>query len=38
LFPRGYARHVIPDAGHFAHREQPAAISAALLAFLGRAG
>jgi len=38
LFPRGYARHVIPDAGHFAHREQPAAISDALLAFLGQAG
>jgi pimeloyl-ACP methyl ester carboxylesterase len=34
LFPTGYARHVIPDAGHFAHREQPAAVSDAIVRFL----
>jgi pimeloyl-ACP methyl ester carboxylesterase len=34
LFPRGYARHVIPDAGHFAQREQPGVVSRAILAFL----
>jgi pimeloyl-ACP methyl ester carboxylesterase len=37
LFPRGYARHVIPDAGHFAHREQPGAVSRAAVAFLSEA-
>jgi pimeloyl-ACP methyl ester carboxylesterase len=37
LFPNGYSRRVIPDAGHFAHREQPDAVSDAILPFLGRA-
>ncbi|HKC09861.1 MAG TPA: alpha/beta hydrolase [Methylomirabilota bacterium] len=36
LFPDGTARHVIPDAGHFLPREQPAAVADALLALLGR--
>jgi pimeloyl-ACP methyl ester carboxylesterase len=35
LFPRGYARQVIPDAGHFAQREQPGAVSRAIVTFLG---
>jgi pimeloyl-ACP methyl ester carboxylesterase len=34
LFPRGYSRRVIPDAGHFAQREQPAVVSDAIVAFL----
>jgi pimeloyl-ACP methyl ester carboxylesterase len=34
LFPGGYSRRVIPDAGHFAHREQPAVVSDALVTFL----
>ena len=34
LFPRGYARQVISDAGHFAQREQPGVVSRAILAFL----
>jgi len=37
LFPKGYARQVIADAGHFAHREQPAVVSDAVIAFLGQA-
>ena len=37
LFSRGYSRQVIPDAGHFAHREQPAVVSDAVIAFLGQA-
>jgi pimeloyl-ACP methyl ester carboxylesterase len=37
LFPKGYSRQVIAAAGHFAHREQPAVVSAAVLAFLGPA-
>ena len=37
LFPKSYSRRVIPDAGHFAHREQPGAVSDAVLAFLGHA-
>jgi pimeloyl-ACP methyl ester carboxylesterase len=34
LFPAGYSRRVIPDAGHFAHREQPAIVSDAIVGFL----
>jgi pimeloyl-ACP methyl ester carboxylesterase len=34
LFPAGYSRQVIPDAGHFAHREQPAVVADAVIAFL----
>ena len=34
LFPRGYLRRVIADAGHFAHREQPAVVSDAIVTFL----
>jgi pimeloyl-ACP methyl ester carboxylesterase len=34
LFPAGYSRRVIPDAGHFAHREQPAVVADAVTAFL----
>jgi pimeloyl-ACP methyl ester carboxylesterase len=37
LFSRGYSRQVIPDAGHFAHREQPAVVADAVIAFLGHA-
>ncbi len=37
LFSRGYSRQVIPDAGHFASREQPAVVSDAVIAFLGQA-
>ena len=37
LFPGGYARHVIEEAGHFAHREQPAVVSDAVIAFLEQA-
>jgi pimeloyl-ACP methyl ester carboxylesterase len=37
LFSRGYSRHVIADAGHFAHREQPRVVSEAVIAFLGQA-
>ena len=37
LFSRGYSRQVIPDAGHFAQREQPAVVSDAVIAFLGQA-
>jgi len=38
LFPRGYARHVIPEAGHFAHREQPGMVSRAIVTFLHATG
>jgi pimeloyl-ACP methyl ester carboxylesterase len=34
LFPRGYSRQVIPEAGHFAPREQPGVVSRAIVAFL----
>jgi pimeloyl-ACP methyl ester carboxylesterase len=34
LFPRGYGRQVIPDAGHFLQREQPGAVSRAIVTFL----
>ena len=37
LFARGYSRRVIPDAGHFPSREQPAVVSDAVIAFLGQA-
>ena len=37
LFARGYSRQVIPDAGHFASREQPTVVSDAVIAFLGQA-
>ena len=36
LFPDGTERRVIPDAGHFLPREQPAAVVDALLALLAR--
>jgi pimeloyl-ACP methyl ester carboxylesterase len=38
LFPRGYTRHVIAEAGHFAQREQPGIVSRAIVAFLGEIG
>jgi pimeloyl-ACP methyl ester carboxylesterase len=38
LFPRGYARQVIGNAGHFAQREQPATVSDTVIAFLRQAG
>jgi pimeloyl-ACP methyl ester carboxylesterase len=38
LFPKGYSRRVIPDAGHFAHREQPTMVSDAITTFLAGAG
>ena len=37
LFPRGYSRRVIANAGHFAQREQPAVVSDAVIGFLGHA-
>jgi pimeloyl-ACP methyl ester carboxylesterase len=36
LFPAGTERRVIPDAGHFLPREQPAAVVDALLSLLAR--
>ena len=38
LFPRGYTRHVIAEAGHFAQREQPGIVSRAIVAFLDEIG
>jgi pimeloyl-ACP methyl ester carboxylesterase len=38
LFPKGYMRQVIRNAGHFAHREQPAVVSDAVITFLRQAG
>ena len=35
-FPAGTERHVVPDAGHFLPREQPAVVVDALLALLAR--
>jgi pimeloyl-ACP methyl ester carboxylesterase len=36
MFPAGTERRVIPDAGHFLPREQPAAVVDALLSLLAR--
>jgi pimeloyl-ACP methyl ester carboxylesterase len=38
LFPAGTERRVVPAAGHFLPREQPAAVAEALLALLERNG
>jgi pimeloyl-ACP methyl ester carboxylesterase len=34
VFPKGLAKMVIPDAGHFLHQEKPEAVNEPLLAFL----
>jgi pimeloyl-ACP methyl ester carboxylesterase len=34
FFPNGLEKVVVPDAGHFVHQEQPAAVNAKLLEFL----
>jgi pimeloyl-ACP methyl ester carboxylesterase len=37
-FSGGYAYREVPNAGHFLHREQPAAVNRLLLDWLGEAG
>ena len=34
LFPPGWRRSIVPDAGHFVHQEQPDVVNAKLLEFL----
>ena len=36
LFPKGLQKVVIPEAGHFAHREKPEEVTGLILNFLGR--
>jgi pimeloyl-ACP methyl ester carboxylesterase len=34
VFPKGLAKMIIPDAGHFVHQEKPDAVNEPLIAFL----